>query len=62
MRRSFSTYGSRGGVAPAVAVVMQPGALGGEVRVCAPRDCTEAGKCECDAPVATAVMPTGGWR
>ena len=33
---------------------------GREVRVCAPPDCAAAE--ECDAPVATGVMPTGGWR
>jgi vancomycin aglycone glucosyltransferase len=110
MRALLSTYGSRGDVEPMVGLVVQLGALGAEVRVCAPPDFTEllagvgvplvpigqpvrppvtkatppsaadlppraaelvaaqfdtvaaADAEECDAPVATGVMPTGRWR
>ena len=107
--RVLSTYGSRGGVEPMVGLAVQLGALGAEVRVCAPPDFAEllagvgvplvpidqpvrppvtaatppstvdlspgaaelvaaqfdtvaAAAEECDAPVVTDVMPTGGWR
>ena len=56
----MSTYGSRGDVEPLVGVAVRLRALGAEVRGCAPPDCAAAA--ERDAPVATGVMPTGGWR
>jgi vancomycin aglycone glucosyltransferase len=56
MRALLSTYRSRGDVEPMVGLAVQLGALGAEVRVCA------AAAEECDAPVATGVMPIGGWR
>jgi vancomycin aglycone glucosyltransferase len=109
MRVLLSTYGSRGDVEPMVGLAMHLGALGAEVRVCAPPDFAEllagvgaplvpigqpvrppvtgatppsaadlppraaelvsaqfdavaAAAEECDAPVATGVMPTGVWR
>jgi vancomycin aglycone glucosyltransferase len=109
MRALLSTYGSRGDVEPTVGLAVQLGALGAEVRVCAPPDFAEllagvgvplvpigqpvrppvtkatprsaadlppraaelvaaqfdtvaAAAEECDAPVATGVMPTRGWR
>jgi vancomycin aglycone glucosyltransferase len=109
MRVLLSTYGSRGDVEPMVGLSMHLGALGAEVRVCAPPDFAEllagvgaplvpigqpvrppvtgatppsaadlprraaelvpaqfdtvaAAAEECDAPVATGVMPTGVWR
>jgi hypothetical protein len=40
-----------------VGLAVQLRALGAEVRVCAPPDFEE-----CDAPVATGVMPTRVWR
>jgi vancomycin aglycone glucosyltransferase len=55
MRVLLSTYGSRGDVEPMVGLAVQSRALA-EMRVCAPPDE------ECDAPVATGVMPTGMWR
>jgi vancomycin aglycone glucosyltransferase len=101
----LTTYGSRGDVEPLVGLAVQLGALGAEVRVCAPPDFAErlagvgvplvpigqpvtgatlpsaaylpsraaelvaarfdtvaAAAEECDAPVATGVMPTGVWR
>ena len=60
VRALLTTYGWRGDVELMVGLAMQPGALGAEVRVCARPDCAAAE--ECDAPVATGVMPTGGWR
>jgi vancomycin aglycone glucosyltransferase len=60
MRVSLSTYGSRGGVAPAVGVAVRLRALGAEVRACVPPDCAAAE--ERDAPVAAGVMPNGVWR
>jgi vancomycin aglycone glucosyltransferase len=109
MRGLLSTYGSRGDVEPMVGLAVQLGALGAEVRLCAPPDFAEllagvgvrlvpigqparppvTGRTrplaadlppraaefvaaqfdtvataveECDAPVATGVMTTGGWR
>ena len=65
MRVLLSAYGSRGGVAPVVGLAVQLWALAAEVRVCAPPDCAVAAGCDalvCDGPVATGVMPTGGWR
>jgi vancomycin aglycone glucosyltransferase len=41
MRVLLSTYGSRGDVEPVVGLAVQLGALGAEVRVCAPPDCAE---------------------
>jgi vancomycin aglycone glucosyltransferase len=106
----LSTYGSRGDVEPMVGLAVQLGALGAEVRVCAPPDfagllagvgvplvpigqpvrppvtgatpsaaaadlppraaelvaaqfdTVAAAAEECDALVATGVMPTGVWR
>jgi vancomycin aglycone glucosyltransferase len=108
MRALLSRYGLRGDVAPMVGLGVRRGALGAQVRVCAPPDSqellagggvplvpidqpvrapvTEATTAaadlspraaelvaarfeivvvaaeECDARVATGVMPTGGWR
>jgi vancomycin aglycone glucosyltransferase len=99
MRVLSSTYGSRVDVEPMMGLAVQMGALGAEVRVCAPPDFAEllagvgvplvpigqplrlaglvsraaelvaaqfdtvaAAAEECDAPVATGVMPTGGSR
>jgi vancomycin aglycone glucosyltransferase len=41
MRVLLWTYGSRGGVEPMVGLAVQLGALGAEVRVCAPPDFAE---------------------
>ena len=41
MRVLLSTYGSRGHVEPLVGPAVQLGALGAEVRVCAPPDFAE---------------------
>ena len=41
MRVLLSTYGSRGDVEPMLGLAVQLGALGAEVRVCAPPDCAE---------------------
>jgi vancomycin aglycone glucosyltransferase len=60
MRVLLSAYGSRGGVEPAVGCAVRLRALGAQVRVCAPPDGAAAEGW--DAPVATGVMPTGGWR
>jgi vancomycin aglycone glucosyltransferase len=57
LRASLSTYESRGDVEPMVGLAVQLRALGAELRVCTPPAAEE-----CDAPVATGVMPTGGWR
>ena len=107
MRVLLLTYGSHGDVEPMVGLAVQLGALGAEVRVCAPLDfaallagvgvplvpvgqpvrlpatkapsaadlpphaaelvatqfdTVAAAADECDARVATGVMPTGGWR
>jgi vancomycin aglycone glucosyltransferase len=76
MRVLLSTYGSRGDVEPMVGLAVQSQALGAEVRVCAPADLppraaelvaarvesVAVAAEECDAPVATGVMPTGVWR
>jgi vancomycin aglycone glucosyltransferase len=85
MRVLSSTCGSRGDVEPMIRLALQLGALGAEVRVCAPVtkatppsaadlpphaaelvaaqfDTVAAAAEECDAPVATGVMPTGRWR
>jgi vancomycin aglycone glucosyltransferase len=48
MRALLSTYGSRGDVEAMVGLAVQLAALGAAARVC--------------VPVATRVMPTGGWR
>ena len=60
MRVLLSTYDSRGGVEPMVALAVRLRELGAEVRVCAPPDCAAAEGC--DALVATGVVPTGVWR
>jgi vancomycin aglycone glucosyltransferase len=62
MRVSLSTYGSRVDVEPMMGLAAQRAAPGAPVRMCAPPDYATAEECECDAPVATGVMPTGGWR
>ena len=78
MRVLLSTYRSRGDVEPMVGLAVQLGALGTEVRECAPPaadlppraaelvaaqfDTIVAAAEECDAPVATGVMPSGRWR
>ena len=49
MRVVSSTYGSRGDVEPMVGLAVRVRALGAAAE-------------EWDAPVATGVMPTGGWR
>ena len=41
MRVLLSTYGSRGDVEPMAGLAVQLGALGAEVRVCAPSDFAE---------------------
>jgi vancomycin aglycone glucosyltransferase len=41
MRVLLSTYDSRGGVEPLVALAVRLRALGAEVRMCAPPDCAE---------------------
>jgi vancomycin aglycone glucosyltransferase len=48
MRELLSAYGSRGDVEPMVGLAVQLGALAAAAK-------------ECDAPVATGVMPGGGW-
>jgi hypothetical protein len=60
MRVLLSTCGSRGGAEPMVGLAVRLRSLGTPVRVCAPpaRAAAEEG----NAPVATGVMPTGGWR
>ena len=47
-----------------VELAVELGALGAEARVCAPpaADLPTLAAGECDAPVATGVMPAGGWR
>jgi vancomycin aglycone glucosyltransferase len=60
MRVLLSTYGSRGNVETMVEFAVQPASPRAQVRMSAPPDCAAAE--ECDAPVATGVMPTGGWR
>jgi vancomycin aglycone glucosyltransferase len=85
MRVLLSACRSRGDVEPMMGLAVQLGALGAEVRVCAPVtkatppsvadlspratelvaalfDTVAAAAEERDAPVATGVMPTGGWR
>ena len=47
---------SRGDVEPMLGLAVQSQALGAEIRVCVPPDE------ECDAPIATGVMPTEVWR
>ena len=49
MRLVLTKYGSRGDVQPLVRLAVQERALGAEAE-------------EWDAPVATSVMPAGGWR
>ena len=59
MRVLLSTYGVAGTSKPMVGLAVQSRALGAEVRVRPP---VAAAAEECDAPVATGVMPTGVWR
>jgi vancomycin aglycone glucosyltransferase len=59
MRVLLSMYGSRADVEPMVGLAVRLRALGAQVRGCAPPDCAAE---ECDPPVATGVMPKGGWR
>jgi vancomycin aglycone glucosyltransferase len=54
MRVLLSTYGSRGDVEPMVGLAVQLGALGAEVRVCAPPDLAEL-----LAGVGVPPVPTG---
>jgi transposase len=54
MRVLLSTYGSRGDVEPMEGLAVQLGALGAEVRVCAPRDFAEL-----LAGVGVPLVPTG---
>jgi vancomycin aglycone glucosyltransferase len=71
MRVLLTTYGSRGDVEPMALLAVQSRALGADVRVCAPPNFAELAAAqldtvaavaeECDARVATGVMPTGGW-
>jgi vancomycin aglycone glucosyltransferase len=56
MRVLLLTYGSRGDVESMVGLAAQSRALGAEIRLCA----TAAE--ECDALVATGVIPTRVWR
>ena len=57
MRALLSTYGSRGDVEPMVGLAVQLGAVGAEVRVCAPPAFAEL-----LAGVGVPLMPIGGWR
>src|SRR5258708_2092218 len=59
MRVLFSTYGSRGDIQPMVGLTVQLGALGAEVRVCAPPDFAEllAGVGVPLVPIGQAVCP-----
>lgn len=63
MRVLLSTYGSRADVEPMMrlAVHLDPRPCAAEL-VAAHFDTVDAAAEECDAPVATGVMPTGGWR
>ena len=54
MRVLLSTYDSRGGVEPLVALAVRLRALGAEVRVCAPPDCAET-----LAEVGVPLVPAG---
>ena len=60
MRGLLSTYGLRGDVEPVGGLAVRLRALGTQVRMCAPPAC--AADEECDAPVATGVVPAGGWQ
>lgn len=60
MRVLSSTHGPRGNVETMVEFAVQPAPPRAQVRMCAPPDCAAAE--ECDAPVATGVMPAGAWR
>jgi vancomycin aglycone glucosyltransferase len=66
MRVLLSTYGSRGDVEPMVELAVQLGALGAEVRVCAPPDFAEllAGVGVPLVPIGQPVRPpprAAGW-
>jgi hypothetical protein len=58
--RVLSAPATRGDVEPMVRLAVRLRALGTQVRVCAPRNRAVAEGRNCDAPVATGVMPTGG--
>ncbi len=58
MRMFLATYGSRGDVEPVVGLSVRWGAIGTQVRVCAPDRATE----ECDALVVNGVVPAGVCR
>jgi vancomycin aglycone glucosyltransferase len=57
MRMLLSKYGSRGDVKPMMGLAVHLGALGAEVRVCAPPEFAEL-----LASVGVPLVPTGGWR
>ena len=54
MRVLLSTYGSRGDVEPMVGLTVRLGALGAEVRVCAPPDFAKL-----PAPIGAPLVPVG---
>jgi vancomycin aglycone glucosyltransferase len=56
----LSAFGSRGGVEPVVGLALQLRALGTQVRVSTPPDCTASEGC--DALVATGEVPMGASR
>jgi hypothetical protein len=60
MRALLSTYEWRVDVEPTMGLAAQRAAPRAPVRMCAPPHCAAAE--ECDAPVATGVMSTGGCR
>jgi hypothetical protein len=63
MRVVLSTYGSRGGVEPMAGLVVQSRALPRAAEsVAAQFDTVAAAAEEGAAPVATGMLPTGGWR
>ena len=60
MRVLLSTYESRGGVEPLVALGVRLQALGAEVLVCAPPDCAER-LAEAGVPLVPAGQPVRRW-
>jgi hypothetical protein len=56
MRKLLSTYGSREDVEPMVGLAVKLGLVAAQF------DTVAASAEECDARVASGVMPTGGWR
>jgi vancomycin aglycone glucosyltransferase len=60
MRVLSTTYGSRGNVEPMAGLAPRWRAPVAVALACTPADCAAAE--ECDAPVATGVMPDGVWR